>query len=207
MKKLNLTMLILGIMVLCAASIASAANVTISTTITVNATTYNGSGNTIICTGMGDGSQNESQSPVFKIINGTVSNVKIGFPGCDGIHMYGKGTISGVSWLDIGEDAATCKSGKGPFLITGGSTTSGSDKDFQSNATNATFTVTGHTVTNVLKVIRQCGGHTDVSTFKVSACNLNTIKEAVIRVDKSTSPCTVTGCTLNNVKCLIEVKP
>jgi len=203
MKKVSLILLA----ILCLASIATASTITISTTITVSGTTYNGNGNSIYAVGLGDGGQGESQKPFFKITNGTVTNVKLLAPGIDGIHMYGSGTISGVTWADIGEDAATCKSGHGPFVVSGGSSVSGSDKDFQSNATNASLTVTGHTVTNVLKVIRQCGGHTDVETLTVTGCKLTTVREAVIRVDKSTTHCTVAGCTMSNVKCIIEVKP
>jgi len=60
---------------------------------------------------MGDGSQAENQKPIFRLENGaTLRNVKIGAPGCDGVHTYGNATLDRVEWLDVGEDAMTMKS-------------------------------------------------------------------------------------------------
>jgi len=91
---------------------SAAANVPITSTIIVKAgQVYDGGGNTIIASGMGDGSQAENQKPIFRLENGaTLRNVKIGAPGCDGVHTYGNATLDRVEWLDVGEDAMTMKS-------------------------------------------------------------------------------------------------
>lgn len=203
MKK---SMLLLAILCLLVASAASAADVRISTTITVTNATYNGNGNRIIGVGLGDGSQGESQKPLFKGSNMTLTNVRIGAPGCDGVHMFKKGTISSVTWEDVGEDAWTGKSGSGPFLVTGGTAYSAADKFGQVNSTgNATATVQNMTVDTALKVIRRNGGSSYASTLTVRNCTLKNIGEAVIRTDSKTSTLSVTGCTLTNVKCLIMI--
>src|SRR4030042_2847503 len=71
---------------------------TITCTIAVNGSTWDGGGQTITASGMGDGSQSESQDPIFTITNGTVRNCTIGSPACDGLHfMGGNATISSVN--------------------------------------------------------------------------------------------------------------
>src|SRR5688500_20081653 len=90
------------------AAAASAATIQVSTTIRVTGTTFNCNGNTYVSNGLGDGSQSESQSPLFRVENGgTLTNCIIGAPAADGVHFYNGGTVSNVTWTDVGEDAAT----------------------------------------------------------------------------------------------------
>ena len=102
---------------------------TITSTIVVKSgQTYNGNGETIICQGMGDGGQGENQKPAFKLEKGAnLKNVRIGFPGVDGVHCYGNNIVENVVWEDIGEDALTVKA-EGEVQVIGGSAKNGSDK-------------------------------------------------------------------------------
>ncbi len=112
-KKLLVLLLTVVILTLMVAAAAQAANVTITSTIVVKAgQTYDGGGNTIIAKGMGDGSQSESQKPIFKLENGAkLKNVIIGAPACDGIHCYGNNTLTNIKCSDVGEDFFSVKGG------------------------------------------------------------------------------------------------
>jgi hypothetical protein len=127
----------------------------ISSTIRVNGGTYDGGGERIIAQGMGDGSQDEHQDPIFRLENATVRNVRIAAPGCDGIHCYGDCRVENVTWEDVGEDALTIK-GSGNTTVSGGSARDASDKVFQLNA-SCTFTVENFSATNFGCFIRQNG--------------------------------------------------
>lgn len=133
------------------------ATVTITSTIVVKAgQTYDGKGNTIIAQGMGDGSQNEGQKPIFKLENGaTLKNVKIGAPGCDGVHTYGNATLDRVEWLDVGEDAMTMKS-KGNVTLNNCIAKKASDKVIQINA-EGNLTLNNFQVDTFGKVCRTNG--------------------------------------------------
>lgn len=158
----------------------------ITSTIEVNGGVYDGGGQRIIAQGMGDGSQNEGQKPIFKVTNGTIRNVRIAAPGCDGIHTYGNCTIENVVWEDVGEDALTVK-GSGTVTVTGGSATSASDKVFQLNAAS-TFTVRNFTATTFGKIIRQNGGTTFKCTIYIDNCTFNgNSSECIARTDSPTT--------------------
>ncbi|MFI1990665.1 pectate lyase [Actinoplanes sp. NPDC020271] len=134
---------------------SSAGNVSVSGTITVSGT-FDGGMKTYCC--IGDGSQSESQDPMFSIANGgTLQNVIIGSPAGDGVHCEGTCTIKNVWWNDIGEDAATFKgTGGGTSYVIGGGAKAGSDKTFQHNG-NGTVSISGFYLSGSGKLYRACG--------------------------------------------------
>lgn len=138
---------------------SSAGSVSVSGTITVSGT-YDGGMKTYCC--IGDGSQSESQDPMFSIANGgTLQNVIIGSPAGDGVHCEGTCTIKNVWWNDIGEDAATFKgTGGGTSYVIGGGARAGSDKTFQHNG-NGTVSISGFYLSGSGKLYRGCGNCTN----------------------------------------------
>ncbi|GAA0442214.1 hypothetical protein Aca07nite_62940 [Actinoplanes capillaceus] len=138
---------------------SSAGNVSISGTVNVSGT-FDGGMKTYCC--IGDGSQDESQDPMFKIANGgTLQNVIIGKPAGDGVHCEGTCTIRNVWWNDIGEDAATFKgTGGGTSYVIGGGARNGSDKTFQHNG-NGTVSISGFYLSGSGKLYRGCGNCTN----------------------------------------------
>ena len=133
----------------------STGSVKISGTVSVSGT-FDGGMKTYCC--IGDGSQSESQDPMFEIANGgTLQNVIIGSPAGDGVHCEGTCTIRNVWWNDIGEDAATFKgTGNGTSYVIGGGAKSGSDKTFQHNG-NGTVSISGFYLSGSGKLYRACG--------------------------------------------------
>ncbi|MDG4831383.1 pectate lyase [Solwaraspora sp. WMMD1047] len=107
---------------------------------------------------IGDGSQEESQDPMFRLAAGaTLQNVIIGAPAGDGVHCDGACTLRNVWWEDVGEDAATFRgSGSPSFLVDGGGARSASDKVFQHNGAG-TLTVQNFQATNFGTFYRSCG--------------------------------------------------
>ncbi|MBW6438596.1 pectate lyase [Actinoplanes hulinensis] len=138
---------------------SSAGTVSISGTVSVSGT-FDGGMKTYCC--IGDGSQNESQDPMFKIANGgTLQNVILGSPAGDGVHCEGTCTIRNVWWNDIGEDAATFKgTGGGTSYVIGGGARNGSDKTFQHNG-NGTVSISGFYLSGSGKLYRGCGNCTN----------------------------------------------
>jgi len=138
---------------------SSAGSVSISGTVSVSGT-FDGGMKTYCC--IGDGSQNESQDPMFEIANGgTLQNVIIGSPAGDGVHCLGTCTIRNVWWNDIGEDAATFLSTNGgTSYVIGGGARSGSDKTFQHNG-NGTVNISGFYLNGAGKLYRACGNCTN----------------------------------------------
>ncbi|MDQ7906243.1 pectate lyase [Phytohabitans sp. ZYX-F-186] len=107
---------------------------------------------------IGDGSQEESQDPMFELSSGaTLQNVIIGAPAGDGVHCSGPCTLRNVWWEDVGEDAATFRgSGSPTFLVDGGGARSASDKVFQHNGPG-TLTIQNFQATNFGTFYRSCG--------------------------------------------------
>jgi hypothetical protein len=138
---------------------SSAGNASISGTVNVSGT-FDGGMKTYCC--IGDGSQSESQDPMFKIANGgTLQNVILGSPAGDGVHCEGTCTIRNVWWNDIGEDAATFKgTGGGTSYVIGGGARNGSDKTFQHNG-NGTVNISGFYLSGSGKLYRGCGNCTN----------------------------------------------
>ncbi|KAH7711368.1 pectate lyase [Aphelenchoides avenae] len=128
--------------------------------------------------GFGDGSQDESQSPIFRLEDGAViRNVVIGAPAADGIHCYGSCTIENVWWEDVGEDAATFKGGaSAKYTVTGGGAKKASDKVFQHNG-GGTLTIKNFQVEDFGKLYRSCG-----------TCGCNFQRHVVIENVKAKGP-------------------
>ncbi|TDB74762.1 pectate lyase [Micromonospora sp. KC723] len=108
--------------------------------------------------GVGDGSQGESQPPMFELADGaTLKNVVIGAPAGDGVLCRGSCTIRNVWWEDVGEDAATFKGGASArYLVDGGGARGASDKVFQHNGGGA-LTIRNFQVEDFGKLYRSCG--------------------------------------------------
>jgi pectate lyase len=109
--------------------------------------------------GIGDGSQSESQDPMFDVADGgTVKNVIIGTPAGDGIHCLGTCLLQNVWWEDVGEDAATQKGTKSGQVMTinGGGAQKASDKVFQHNGPG-TMVIENFVVKDFGKLYRSCG--------------------------------------------------
>ncbi|MFF0824612.1 pectate lyase [Micromonospora haikouensis] len=137
---------------------------------------------------IGDGSQEESQDPMFQLAAGaTLQNVIIGGPAGDGVHCAGSCTLRNVWWEDVGEDAATFRgSGSPVFLVDGGGARSASDKVFQHNGAG-TLTVQNFQATNFGTFYRSCGN-----------CSTQYKRTVVIRDSTLTRPGnTVAGINVN----------
>jgi hypothetical protein len=127
---------------------------------------------------LGDGSQDESQGPLFELSDGaTLSNVIIGAPAADGVHCLGSCTLRNVWWLDVGEDAATFKgtSASQTMTVVGGGAMHASDKVFQHNGPG-TFIIKNFQATDIGKLYRSCGNcktqfarHVQISNVTVTA--------------------------------------
>ncbi|WP_305783630.1 pectate lyase [Symbioplanes lichenis] len=149
---------------------SSAGSASVSGTIKVSGT-FDGGMKTYCC--IGDGSQSESQDPMFSIANGgTLQNVIIGSPAGDGVHCEGTCTIRNVWWNDIGEDAATFKgTGGGTSYVIGGGARNGSDKTFQHNG-NGTVNISGFYLSGSGKLYRACGNCSSSYQRNVSIDNV-----------------------------------
>jgi pectate lyase len=137
---------------------------------------------------IGDGSQEESQDPMFQLAPGaTLSNVIIGAPAGDGVHCTGACTLRNVWWEDVGEDAATFRgSGSPQFLVDGGGARAASDKVFQHNGPG-TLTIQNFQATNFGTFYRSCGN-----------CSTQSQRNVVIRNVTLTRPGnTIAGINVN----------
>lgn len=178
----------------------SPSSTTVNSTIIVKSgEVFDGKGRTYIAGSvLGDGSQNESQKPVFRLEDGaTLKNVVIGSPAADGIHTYGNVYLANIVWLDIGEDALTIKQ-SGTVTLNGGAAYDGSDKVFQINAAS-TFNVYNFVANNAGKFIRQNGGTTFTVNVFIDSCNISNMKEAIFRTDSSSSKVTMTNTLYSKV--------
>jgi hypothetical protein len=109
--------------------------------------------------GLGDGSQSESQSPLFDLSDGaTLKNVIIGAPAADGIHCEGSCTLQNVWWEDVGEDAFTLKGTSSSQVanITCGGAKMADDKVLQHNGPG-TLNVKEFYADTFGKLYRSCG--------------------------------------------------
>jgi len=141
---------------------------------------------------LGDGSQSESQQPMFRVENGgTLKNVVLGAPAADGIHTYGDATLENIVWEDIGEDAMTIKE-EGTVILNGGSASKGEDKVFQINAPS-TFKVSNFTARDAGKFIRQNGDTTFKVVVEIDKCDISRMDEAIFRTDSNSSTVKMTN--------------
>lgn len=176
---------------------------TITSTIVVESgETYDGQGITIVASGMGDGSQDENQDPIFRLEDGaTLKNVIIAAPGCDGVHVYGNNTVENVTWEDVGEDALTVKGGEsadtGTINITNCTASSAYDKLFQCNAP-CTVYFTNIKATDIGKFVRQNGGTTYQCNWYISNCEIDGVSDSIARTDSSSTKCYYKNLTVSN---------
>lgn len=170
-----------------ASSVHAAGTIPIYETIVVGSgETYDGGGVTIVAVGMGDGSQDEHQDPIFRLEDGaTLKNVRIAYPGCDGVHVYGNAAIQNVVWEDVGEDALTVKEG-GTVVVSGGAAYNAADKIFQLNDA-CTFIVNNFTAGNFGKLVRQCGGTYFKCTIYIENVTLTDGDECIARTDSTST--------------------
>jgi Pectate lyase len=146
---------------------------------------YDGLGETLTASGMGDGSQDEGQRPIFLLAPGaSVKNVTITAPGVEGIHMMGDNVVENVTWLDVGEDAASVRSyfPGGDILISGGSARAATDKTFQFNVP-CDVTIVNFTATDIGKLIRQNGGTTFPLNITLDNVTANQVRDVLVLSD------------------------
>ncbi len=172
--------------------------VNVSATIVVSSGTYDGGCKVFNATSaLGDGSQSESQKPVFRVENGaTLKNVVLGNNAADGIHFYNGGTIDNIRWTNVGEDAMTIKS-SGTVNVKKISGYAGSDKFIQVNAAS-TLNVSNCVVDSMGKFLRQNGGTTFKIAVSVDRCQISNMGEGIFRTDSSTSTAKITNSRLRN---------
>jgi pectate lyase C len=148
--------------------------------------------------GLGDGSQDEGQDPVFRVENGaTLRNVVIGTNGADGIHTYNGATLDNIYWMDVGEDAMTIKS-SGTTTVRNIEGYNADDKFFQINAAS-TLNVTNCIIHNAGKALRQNGGTSFRIDVSFNSCDINNMNEGVFRTDSSVSRASLTNSRLHDV--------
>jgi pectate lyase C len=168
------------------ASCRAAGSTAVTSTIRVVNRTYDGGCRVHNASrALGDGSQSEGQSPIFRVENGTVRRVILGRNGADGIHTYGNVTLDNITWTDVGEDAMTVKTA-GRVNVRNITGWDAADKFFQMNATG-TLNVSNCRITRALKAFRQKGGTSYRTAVNFNNCDLTSIGEAVFRTDSSSS--------------------
>lgn len=176
---------------------------TITSTIVVAAgTTYDGGGQTIVAVGMGDGSQNESQKPIFRLNDGAkLLNVIIAAPGCDGVHCYGNVSINNVTWQDVGEDALTAKSSSVSnytINVTNCKAYKAADKVCQLN-TPCSLKMNNFYCDGFGKVVRQNGGTTFTCNIYFNGGTFKNGSECLARTDSKTTQIRYRNMTVSNV--------
>jgi hypothetical protein len=184
----------------------SGSKITVNSTIVVSAgQTFDGQGKTYVANPdtLGNGSQSESQKPVFKLEKGaTLKNVNLGYPAADGVHCYGDCFVTNVNWLDIGEDALTLKE-SGTATINGGSARNGDDKVFQVNAAG-TLKILNFRADNAGKLVRQNGGTTFKVDIIIDNSDISNMDECIARTDSSTSTVRMTNTRYSDVGTLFK---
>jgi hypothetical protein len=151
--------------------------------------------------GISDGSQNESQPPMFQLADGAVlKNVILGTGAGDGIHCLGTCTIENVWFEDVGEDAATFKgtSASQTMTINGGGARSASDKVFQHNGPG-TFIIKNFQASDIGKLYRSCGNCSKqyARTVKIENVTITAPAKSLVGINPNLGDkATLTGLTL-----------
>lgn len=179
-------------------SCTSTGSTSVSSTIYVTSGTYDGNCRTFNPTSdLGDGSQDESQDPAFRVENGaTLRNVIIGNNGVDGIHVYNGGTLDNIHWTNVGEDAMTIKS-SGTVNVRNVEGYNGEDKFIQVNAASTLY-VDNCIVDNMGKFLRQNGGTTFRLDVQVSNCQISNMNEGIFRSDSPNSHAFISNSRVRN---------
>jgi hypothetical protein len=132
-----------------------------------------------------DGEQAESQRPYFLLAPGaSVKNVTIDYPGCEGIHMMGDNVLENISWVNVGEDAASIRSyfPGGEILIKDSDAKTASDKIFQFNA-GARVRIENFVGSDMGKLVRQNGGTEFELHVDLNNVNVTGVISAVVQSD------------------------
>jgi hypothetical protein len=151
--------------------------------------------------GIGDGSQGESQPPMFEVADGgIVKNVILGSPAGDGIHCLGTCTIQNVWWEDVGEDAATQKGTTTNQVMTidGGGAQKASDKIFQHNGPG-TVVIKNFVAKDFGKLYRSCGNCKKQFKRTLILSNVTVIAPGKVLAGVNTNlgdKATITGITI-----------
>lgn len=179
-------------------SCESTGSTSVSSTIYVTSGTYDGGCQTFNPTSaLGDGSQDESQDPAFRVENGaTLTNVIIGDNGVDGIHVYNGGTLDNIHWTNVGEDAMTIKS-PGSVTLRNAEGYNGEDKFIQVNA-ESDLHVENCIVDNMGKFLRQNGGSTFRTDITVDRCRISNMNEGIFRSDSPNSTAFISNSEVRN---------
>ncbi|SMQ98565.1 Pectate lyase C precursor [Xanthomonas fragariae] len=175
---------------------------------------FDGKGQTYIGgPGLGDGSQNEHQQPLFVVEDGgSLCNVQMDGGG-DGVHFMGSGRMVNCVNKNVSEDAITVNgagnnahdskiagcgetiNGRPKVEIINCTFNNASDKVVQDNG-SADVVMSGVTVNGAGKVFRTNGGHDDIdSTLEIENCQFNQIKESVFRTDAPNSTVKMSNLT------------
>ena len=145
----------------------------------------------------GDGSQKEGQDPVFRLTGGSMKNVFVG-PNGDGIHVYGGGNLTNITWRNVAEDALTVK-GAGNVSISNFEAYGASDKVFQLNA-KTTFKASNCTVKDMGKMFRENGGKCYPVSVTVNNCSLTNASDAIFRSDCKSSSFKLSNSNVSGAK-------
>lgn len=165
---------------------------TITQTIVVPPNTvYDGRGETLsadpvaLNCDLTEGEQGESQRPFFLLAPGaSLKNVTITYPGCEGIHMMGDNVLDNVTWIDVGEDAASVRSyfPGGEIAILNSRADHARDKTFQFNAP-VNVLIQNFVGTDMGKLVRQNGGTEFELRVDLNTVNVTEVVSAVVQSD------------------------
>ncbi|WP_370417180.1 pectate lyase (plasmid) [Pantoea vagans] len=153
---------------------------------------------------LGDGSQSESQKPLFKLEDGaSLKNVVIGDNGADGIHLYGDAKIDNLHVTNVGEDAITVKANKegkkSNVEISNSTFQNASDKILQLNA-DTDLTVNNVKAKDFGTFVRTNGGQQGNWDLNLSHINAQNGKFSFVKSDSEGLNVNTSDVSLDNVE-------
>lgn len=153
---------------------------------------------------LGDGSQSESQKPLFKLEDGaSLKNVVIGDNGADGIHLYGDAKIDNLHVTNVGEDAITVKANKegkkSKVEISNSTFQNASDKILQLNA-DTDLTVNNVKAKDFGTFVRTNGGQQGDWDLNLSHISAQNGKFSFVKSDSEGLNVNTSDVSLDNVK-------
>ncbi|MFC0139653.1 pectate lyase [Erwinia mallotivora] len=153
---------------------------------------------------LGDGSQSESQKPLFKLEDGaSLKNVVIGDNGADGIHLYGDAKIDNLHVTNVGEDAITVKANKegkkSNVEISNSTFQNASDKILQLNA-DTNLTVNNVKAKDFGTFVRTNGGQQGDWDLNLSHISAQNGKFSFVKSDSEGLKVNTSDVSLDNVE-------
>lgn len=153
---------------------------------------------------LGDGSQSESQKPLFKLEDGaSLKNVVIGDNGADGIHLYGDAKIDNLHVTNVGEDAITVKANKegkkSNVEISNSTFQNASDKILQLNA-DTDLTVNNVKAKDFGTFVRTNGGQQGDWDLNLSHISAQNGKFSFVKSDSEGLNVNTSNVSLDNVE-------